>query len=172
MGRYLTLAREVAEKAPATRYDINDKNDQSPPRHQIPEPGADQIVQRSHQPAFEPIPEPGPGATAQLWLDWYEERAAIRGYDADYPRPMAEALAYGEAVNRWHRLHGKRPDPAHCAGCAKLLSGGETLKLPDSARVHVDSEWTCLRTYGRRWRNEAVKALAEMGIVPTEAEVG
>lgn len=166
MGRYLELARGVAQKAAATRYDINDINDQSPPQPRVPESGTNQIDQQAHQPTFAPISEPGPGATAQAWLDWYEERAAIRQYDDGYARPMAESLAYGEAVNRWHLLHGQRTDPAFCAGCDDLLSGGETLTLPDSARVHVDDEWSCLRAYGKLWQAEAVKGIAQLGITP------
>ena len=114
---------------------------------------------------FAAIPEPGPGAEAQLWLDWYMERCAIREYEGGYPRAMAEALTYGEAINRWHRLYGPQPEPAFCAGCGSLLSGSDVLALPDGARVHVDGEWSCLRAYGKRWRAEATKALAVMGIM-------
>ena len=110
------------------------------------------------------IPVPGPGAQAQLWRDWYEERVAIREYVGEYPRAMAEALAYGEAVNRWHLLHRQRTDPALCAGCGELLSGVEALKLPDDVRIHVDDDWQCLRVYGRRWKAEAIKGLAELGM--------
>ena len=44
MGRYLELARKVAQKAPAIRYDKNDINDKSP--------------------AFSPTPGPQPSRTA------------------------------------------------------------------------------------------------------------
>ena len=81
---------------------------------------------------------------------------------------MAEALAYGEAINRWHLLQGQHPDTALCAGCGELLSGAEVLKLPDGVRVHVDDDWLCLRVYGRRWRAEAIKGLAELGIMPPD----
>ncbi len=81
---------------------------------------------------------------------------------------MAEALAYGEAINRWHFLNSPRTDPAHCTGCGELLSGSEVLKLPDGSRVHVDDEWQCLRAFGRRWRVEAVKGLADIGIMPPD----
>ena len=115
-----------------------------------------------------PVPAPGPGARAELWRDWYEERCAIRQYEAGYPRRMAEALAYREAINRWHRLNGAPTDPALCAGCGGLLSGGEILDLPDSARVHIDDEWACLRVYRKRWCNEAVTALAGLNVHPPE----
>ncbi len=118
--------------------------------------------------AFVPIPEPGPGAEAQLWCDWYEERCAIREYEGEYPRAMAESITYREARNRWHLLHGQKPDLARCAGCGKLLSGRETLALPDGARVHADDDWPCLRAYGKHWQDEAVKALAGLGIMPPE----
>ena len=63
------------------------------------------------------------------------------------------------------RLYRPHPDPALCAGCGNLLSGSDVLTLPDSVRVHVDDEWSCLRTYGKRWRAEATKALAVMGVL-------
>ena len=118
--------------------------------------------------AYTSIPEPGPGAEVQLWHDWYEERCAIREYEGGYARDMAEAVAYREARNRWHLLHGQKPDLARCAGCGELLSGRETLALPDGARVHVDDEWFCLRICGKRWRAEAVKGLADIGIMPPD----
>jgi hypothetical protein len=109
-----------------------------------------QVHQRSHTPI------PGPGADARLWSGWHSERRTI----------VADAVAYDEVVSRWHLLNGTRPDPSHCAGCGELLSGTETLPLPDGGRVHIDDEWACLRRYGKRWRNEAMKALAEIGITP------
>ena len=63
------------------------------------------------------------------------------------------------------RLYSPQPEPAFCAGCGSLLSGSDVLDLPDGARVHVDGEWSCLRAYGKRWRAEATKALAVMGIM-------
>lgn len=117
---------------------------------------------------YTPIPEPGPGANTQAWRDWYEERCAIREYVGEYPRAMAEAMAYGEAVNRWHLLNSQHTDPALCTGCDELLSGSEALSLPDGARVHIDDDWQCLRVYGRRWRAEAIKALAELDITPPD----
>ena len=114
------------------------------------------------------VPEPGPGADGQAWRGWYEERAAIREFDAGYPRPMAERLAFNETVDRWHRLFGARPDPARCAGCGELVSGREVLQLPGGARVHVDSEYVCLIEYGRRWRRSAIEALAALGLIPPE----
>ena len=111
-------------------------------------------------------PEPGPGAEAQAWRNWYKQRCVIRNFERGYPPEMAEALAYGEAINRWHKLYGQRQDPALCAGCGELLSGAEVLILPGSSRVHIDDEWSCLRAYGKRWRAQAVRALAEVGITP------
>jgi hypothetical protein len=120
---------------------------------------------QAKRPPFAPIPEPGPGAQAQLWQDWHQERLAIRQHDGNYPRAMAEALVYGEAVARWHLLHGQRTDPALCAGCGEMLSGSEMLALPDGARVHVNDEWPCLRAYGKQWRDEAIMGLARLGIM-------
>ncbi len=114
------------------------------------------------------VPEPGPGADGQAWRGWYEERAAIREFDAGYPRPMAEQLAFNECVDRWRRLFGTRPDPARCAGCDQLVSGMEVVRLPGGERVHVDNDYHCLIEYGRRWRSSAVEALACHGLAPPE----
>ena len=114
------------------------------------------------------IPEPGPGADAQAWHGWFEERVAIREFDAGYPRPIAERLAFNECVDRWHRLFGARPDPACCAGCDQPVSGREALRLPGGERVHVDNDYHCLIEYGRRWRTSAVEALAAHGLAPPE----
>ena len=114
------------------------------------------------------VPEPGPGADGLVWRGWFAERAAIREFDAGYPRPMAERLSYNEAVYRWHRLFGTRPDPACCAGCDLPVSGREVLQLPGGARVHVDGDYVCLIEYGRRWRSSAVEALAAHGLTPPE----
>ena len=71
-----------------------------------------------------------------------------------------------KSVSGITEIRSKRPDPAHCAGCKSLLSGCETLLLPHGSRVHIDNDWKYLRAYGQRWRGEAVKGLAQLGITP------
>jgi hypothetical protein len=110
---------------------------------------------------------PGPGADSLAWRDWHQERAAIREFEAGYPRPIAERLGFNEYIDRWRRPHWSTPaDTACCAGCDKPLSVREALLLPDGVRIHLDHEYRCLIACGRRWRGAAVKGLAGLGIVP------
>lgn len=110
--------------------------------------------------------EPGAGGDGE---SWFEFRVAVREFEADYPGAIAQRLAFNECVHRWHKLHGTRPDPAICTGCDKLLSAGEILTLPDGASVHLDSDFLCLVVYGHRWRAEAARELAALGLILPEA---
>ena len=112
-------------------------------------------------------PDPGPGADAQIWRDWYGERAAIREHDAHYTRAEAERLAFNECVCRWHLINGKAPDTRYCAGCGNVTDNRKTMQLPDGAVVHSDPEHKCLRAYGDKWRGTAKAALAAFGLVKT-----
>jgi hypothetical protein len=53
-------------------------------------------------------PRRGAAWVVSDWRDFYEERAAIRQYEASYSRQEAERLAWGEVVNEWHMTHGDR----------------------------------------------------------------
>ena len=103
---------------------------------------------------------------ARAWRDLYEERAALRQYEAGYPRDVAEGLAFGEVVEAWCRRHPDAHDPEACAGCDQPLAG-EVLDLPHGARVHWERhrEFACLIAYGELRRRRAVAALAELGLV-------
>ena len=191
MGRYLDLARRAVEHGPrqpeADAGGVAGNGDK--PNHragginvavtasnceksEISEisPGADILSCPTTTSTISrtAVPEPGPGADGQVWRGWYEERAAIREFDAGYPRPIAERLAFNETVDRWHRLFGNRPDAACCAGCDQPVSGREALRLPGGERVHVDGDSVCLIAYGRRWRSSAIEALAAHGLTPPE----
>ena len=110
---------------------------------------------------------PRPERTAADWRDLYEERAAIRQYEASYSRQEAERLAWGEVVNEWHMTHGERTPRDHCAGCLKPIDGGEkALDHADGTRTHMADGFGCITKYGDRWRGAAEKALAGMGLVP------
>jgi hypothetical protein len=52
------------------------------------------------------------------WCDWYEERVAIRRFDGGYNREEAARLAWSEAEDRWHRMHGERIPRDPCAAVA------------------------------------------------------
>jgi hypothetical protein len=82
-------------------------------------------------------------------------------------RSEAEARAWGEAINKWHRCHGKKPDPTCCAGCGQRHNDGfRTMQLLNGAVVHLgdDHGLNCLIEYGRRWRTAAADGLRAMDI--------
>lgn len=101
------------------------------------------------------------------WREWYQERAAIRQYEAGYRRDIAERLAYCEVIEAWCEANTAIRNRLHCAGCHKLAVG-EMLDLPDGARVHWGpvQKFDCLIAYGTRRKERAVSALTTFGIVP------
>jgi len=102
------------------------------------------------------------------WQDWYEERAAMRQFEAGYEKAIAERLAYAEAVEAWCERHAAVHDPARCAGCGKLLAE-EALLLADGARVHFprgDGQFDCLIAHGLTRQGRAAEALARLGLAP------
>jgi hypothetical protein len=105
-------------------------------------------------------------ATAKLWdaEDWrihFQERAAIREYDGNASREIAERRAWRETANRWWFELGTRFPSNVCAGCGKPVSISDGIPLPYDQRVH-DAD--CVIRFGRRWISEAADALASMGI--------
>lgn len=114
---------------------------------------------------------PGPaGDELADWAAFYEERAAIRQYDAGYDRETAERLAFGECIEAWCERHRVRHDPARCAGCGGPLVD-DALHLADGARVCFGEgqDFTCLLRHGHRRKRRAVDALFALGLTaPTE----
>jgi hypothetical protein len=78
------------------------------------------------------------------------------------PTDTARRLAEGRAVTLWHEHYGARNNPAICAGCNEPMSG-IPFGLPTGEAVHSDPDFTCLKLYGRRWRQAAADALAQFG---------
>jgi hypothetical protein len=104
---------------------------------------------------------------ASDWQRFYDERAAIRQHDGYYTKQEAERLAWGEAVNEWHKRHGEQVPPTGCAGRLKPIGDGEeVLDHADGTRTHLADGFDCVIKYGDKWRGAAEKALVEMGLVP------
>ena len=133
-------------------------------RPATPQPSVRQAATAVRQPEAT-VRQPVTGAViwdAADWRAYYDERAAIREYDGQRPRPFAETLAWGELQNEWHRLHGDHPPAWQCAGCQKPIGGPPVFVFPDGARAHDDLG--CIAAYGRRWRSAATAALVKLGL--------
>ena len=101
------------------------------------------------------------------WRDLYEERCAIRQFEAGYPKAIAERLAWGETIEAWCDRHPPLSETRVCAGCGKPL-GHDVLDLPDRVRVHFEfeREFGCLIASGFARKRRAVAALAALGLRP------
>jgi hypothetical protein len=78
-------------------------------------------------------------------------------------RDSAKRIAWENLANEWHEKRGRRCPAWQCAGCGKLLSGRDSIKLPDGNSVHVEPI-DCMIDFGRRWRDEAKTALVSLGV--------
>ena len=109
-------------------------------------------------------------AEAGYWRDFFEERAARRGFYGGRSRADAERLAFGEMILEWHRRYGARPDPFRCAGCDDDMSSKDGTALSDGARAHFDAvrRVDCIIAYGQKWRGAAAAALGELGFDPPQ----
>jgi hypothetical protein len=101
-------------------------------------------------------------AEAQFWQRRFvvlttEWRAGNRDRDG------AKRIAWENLANEWHEKHGRRCPACQCAGCGKLLSGRDSIKLSDGNSVHVEPI-DCMIDFGRRWRDEAKTALVSLGV--------
>jgi hypothetical protein len=83
----------------------------------------------------------------------------------------AKELAWGDIVNEFHFLHGKRWPAWQCAGCGHPIGGLESLDLPDGNRVHLQPI-DCLLSFGQRWRGDAEAALLSLGLEPPDVDGG
>jgi hypothetical protein len=100
-----------------------------------------------------------------IWSDLYEERAAHRQFDGDYPRAEADRFAWREIERRWHFAHREQVPAEVCAGCGQLIAADEALQLIDGARVHMNGH-RCRIAYEQRWRRAASSALVALGLQP------
>jgi hypothetical protein len=103
---------------------------------------------------------------AALAADWCtRRREAVAHWSALRPAQEAEGLAWGELLNRCHRLHGARAPEWQCVGCGEPLGGHPALNLVDGNRLHLD-KFDCLLAFGERWRGEATAGLRALGLEP------
>jgi hypothetical protein len=106
------------------------------------------------------------GDDYQAWREWMCRRYTLwktRGY----LRVEALGMAWGEAEWEWHKRHGAKPDPDHCAGCGERLPSGTGMRMIDGAVVHIgDPELVeCPAIYGAQWRGAASAGLMALGLM-------
>jgi hypothetical protein len=104
------------------------------------------------------------GPTAVKWIRAFADNTAIVMRIRDIPRVEAERVAFANTVTQYLDANWLNTDPTSCAHCGsserpndlRPMGGG----IPHSW-VHSDcwSDWTKSR------RADAVRALAEMGVV-------
>jgi hypothetical protein len=101
--------------------------------------------------------------------DWRARHIrALDHWAVSHPADEAACLAWGELVNRWHRLHGVCVPRWQCAGCGEPISAAVALDLADGCRVHL-ADLDCLLDYGARWRRAAIRGLVALGLQPPAA---
>jgi hypothetical protein len=96
--------------------------------------------------------------------DWRARlREALTYWSTSHPAGEAAWFAWGEIENHWHMQHGERVPHWQCAGCREPIGGLKGMMLGDGNRVHLD-RLDCLFSFGERWRGEATRALAAVGL--------
>jgi hypothetical protein len=110
-------------------------------------------------------------ADAAEIADWRNRHCeALAHWRPLYPAGEAERISWGELEARWHRLYGGRVPEWQCTGCGEPIGGQDALALGDGCRVHLDDVHglDCLAAYGERWRGDANRGLAAMGLQPPD----
>jgi hypothetical protein len=103
-------------------------------------------------------------AEACRWRDLFATRTT-NWFHGDRGWEAARRLGWGDVLNEWHQLHGRRWPPWQCAGCGALIGGSLALNLPDDNRVHFEPI-DCLIRFGKCWRGAAREALVSLGLEP------
>ena len=107
--------------------------------------------------------EPSPPWDAAGWQALYDERAGIREFDGELPRPEAERLALDDTVSQWLTQH---PPPATddsdgCVHCGAALGEDGVPVLAGGAHTWLHS--ACHPPWLAKRRAEAERALAAIG---------
>ena len=105
------------------------------------------------------------------WRAFYEERAAIVEYEGGLERVEAERLAFEWTLVHWLYSHPPTSSsPDVCVGCGKalIIVGKDGMPLLTGRGGHVWIHHKCFQRYMEIRRGEALKALAEGGLVPPE----
>jgi hypothetical protein len=116
----------------------------------------------------------GPGSpvgwSSEDWRAYFDERAAIREYDAELGRAEAKRLAVEDVITHWLCAHPpSRTSPNSCAHCCGPERSGEVL-IPILARDgHTWLHDRCWQSWIFERRLEARGRLQGLGAIPAAA---
>lgn len=105
------------------------------------------------------------GWSAEDWLAFFDERAAIAEIDGGVPREEAEARAYACCVTEWLNRNFARSPSGRCLHCGKIEYASDPLLAIGTE--NVGHAWLHSQCWGVWWssRNaQAIAALAKFGI--------
>lgn len=101
--------------------------------------------------------------TPNAWQVMLADELA-RARELGRPAAVAGDVAFEACVALWHQQHGARPRQGRCAGCDLQLGPARFVASPGVEVCPGGATLTCLATYGRRWRGEAVAGLRAVGV--------
>ena len=105
--------------------------------------------------------------TAEDWQVFYDERAGIAEFDGGLPHPEAEVRAFECCIVEWLNRHMERSDPGYCAWCGQLEEESDCVIVPFGTESHGHT-WLhhhCWQPWSQKWKEEAISALANTGII-------
>jgi hypothetical protein len=170
----MTTARELVHAATAAGAKLAIRGDKLSVT--APRPLAPELVKKLRSAKSEILRllavEPGGSHRSPAEAPWWRRHFTIRtihwAIGGQRTTAQAERLAYGDLLDEWRNLQGRRWPAWQCAGCDEPIGGLSALSLADGNRVHFGEARECLIRCGRRWRSEAVAELQALGIDPPE----
>ena len=104
------------------------------------------------------------------WQALYDERAAIREYDGELPRPEAERLALNDCIDWWLTQHPPEPtDDVVCVHCSDPLDD-DAIPVLAGYNGHTWLHGRCHHSWLAKRRAEAEQVLAAMGVAAVIAQ--
>jgi hypothetical protein len=108
--------------------------------------------------------------TCEDWRAFFDERAGIAEFDAELPRPQAEAQAFECCVVEWLNRNAERSPPGRCLGCGGVEDCHPLLPIGVDSAGHAWIHSECWEAWRTARRAEAVVALSILGIVNRRGE--
>jgi hypothetical protein len=102
--------------------------------------------------------------TADDWVSFYSERAAIREYGGRQSRQEAEREALAETIEQWRAMHPLPPSGPEigCIQCRTAAGDADLLPHVAAGKGHVWIHQRCWKAFDLARRQEARAALHKM----------